>query len=61
MVCDGYVKYEGAEVLRSAIMQDFRDNEEKKFFSGKFVMGYPCVRPSILFYIHGPAILYFFE
>ena len=31
------------------------------FFSGKFVTGYPCVRPSILFYIHGPAILYFFE
>ena len=30
MVCDGYVKYERAEVLRSAIMQDFRDNEENK-------------------------------
>ena len=28
--CDGYVRYERAEVLRSAIMQDFRDNEEKK-------------------------------
>ena len=28
-VCDGYVKYKRAEVLRSAIMQDFRDNEEK--------------------------------
>ena len=29
VVCDGYVKYEEAEVDRSAIMQDFRDNEEK--------------------------------
>ena len=26
MVCDGYVKYEEAEVDRSAIMQDFRNN-----------------------------------
>ena len=24
-------------------------------------MGYHCVRPSILFYIHGPAVLHFFE
>ena len=24
-------------------------------------MGYPCVRHNILFYIHGPAILHFFE
>ena len=29
--------------------------------SAKFVMGYHCVRPFILFYIHGPAILHFFE
>ena len=28
--------------------------------SAKFVMGYPCVRHDILFYIHGPAILHFF-
>ena len=51
-------------------MQDFRDNEEKNwngqlaaildFISAKFVIGYHCVRPSILFYIHGPAILHFF-
>ena len=64
VVCDG------AEVLRSAIMQDFRDNEEiilngrlvaiLDFISAKFVMGYHCVSPSILFYIHSPAILYFF-
>ena len=27
VVCGGYVKYEQAEVHRSAIMQDFRDNE----------------------------------
>ena len=31
------------------------------FISAKFVMGYHCVSPSILFYIHSPAILYFFE
>ena len=30
MVSDAYVKYEEAEVHRSAIMQDFRDN--KNFF-----------------------------
>ena len=29
------------------------------FTSAKFVMGYPCVRPYILFYNHGPAILLF--
>ena len=29
VVCDGYVKYEEGEVHRSAIMQDFRDNEGK--------------------------------
>ena len=52
VVCDGYVKYEGAEVDRSAIMQDFRDNEGGggmatggrlaailDFISAKFVMG----------------------
>ena len=31
------------------------------FISAKFVIGYPCVRPYILFYIYGPAILLFFE
>ena len=66
MLSDGYVKYEEAEVHRSAIMQDFRDNERKKlnsrlvaildFITAKFVMGYPCVRHYILFYIHGPTI-----
>ena len=30
------------------------------FITAKFVMGYPCVRHHILFYIHGPAILHFF-
>ena len=67
MVYDGYVKYEEAEIHRSAIMQDFRDSEKfffKKpeshfgFFSVKFVMGYPCVRHNVLFYIHGPVILH---
>ena len=27
---DGYVKYEEAEIHRSAIMQDFRNSEKKK-------------------------------
>ena len=27
--------------------------------NAKFVMGYPCVRYYILFYIHGPGILHF--
>ena len=29
-VCDGYVKYEKAEVDRSAIMPVFRDNEKQE-------------------------------
>ena len=49
-------------------MQDFRDYEKKNlndrlvaildFITAKFVMGYPCVRHYILFYIRGPAILH---
>ena len=31
------------------------------FISAKFVMGYHCVRPSILFHIYDPAILHFFQ
>ena len=71
MLSDGDVKYEEAEVHRSAIMQDFQDNEKKNkngrlaaildFITAKFVIGYPCVRHYILFYIHGPAILHFFD
>ena len=30
MVYDGYMKYEEAEIHRSAIMQDIRDSEKKK-------------------------------
>ena len=51
---------ERAEVHRSAIMQDFRDNEQKNsngrlaamlyFISAKFVMGYLCVKHYILYY-----------
>ena len=60
VLSDGYVKYEEAEVRRSGIMQDFRDNEKKIEMADwrpfwilylKFVMGYPCVRHYILFYI----------
>ena len=64
MVYDGYVKYEEAEIHRSAIMQDFRVSKKKKvddwqpfwIFSVKFVIGYSCVRHYILFSIHGPVI-----
>ena len=30
VACDSYVKYEEAEVDRLAIMQDYRNNEEKQ-------------------------------
>ena len=51
-------------------MQDLRDNEKKtikndrnsailNFISAKFFMGYPCVSPYILSYLHVPAILWF--
>ena len=36
-------------------------NGRLDFIDAKFVMGYHCVRPSILFYIHGLANLHFFE
>ena len=52
-------------------MQDFRDNEKKTikhyrqlaildFISAIFVMGYPCLSPHILFYMHGPAFCFVF-
>ena len=48
-------------------MQHFRKNEKKTiknehqsaivdFISAKFIIGYPCGSPYILFYVHGPAI-----
>ena len=40
-----------------ALLPNFDDG----FFSVKFVMGYPCVRHYIFFYIHGPVILHFFS
>ena len=70
MLCDGYVKYEEVEAHRSAFMQDFRDEEKinkmvnwRPFLdciNAKFVMGYTCVIPYILFYIPGPVILQYF-
>ena len=64
-VCNtGHLLY----ITALVIIQDFRDIEKKKlkrppvcycgFCFCEFVMGYPCVRPYILLYIHGPAILY---
>ena len=41
-------------------MQEFRDNDRKSaildFISAKFVIGYACVSPYILFFIHGQAL-----
>ena len=68
MVCDGYVKYEEADVHRSAIMQDFRDNEEKQMADWrpfwtllvqKLSWVIFVVRPYILLDIHRPAIFLF--
>ena len=53
-------------------MQDFRDNEKKTnknnrqlaildFVSAKFVTGYPCASPYILFYMHGLVFYFVFE
>ena len=51
-------------------MQHFRDNDKNQlkmsqsaildFISAKCIMGYPCVSPYILFYMHGPSILLLF-
>ena len=47
-----------------AIMQHYRDNDKKPFkmtVSLPFLaMGYPCVSPYTLFYMHGPPILLWF-
>ena len=64
MVCDGYVKYEEAEVHRSAIIKIYMRKKNFNgrlaaildFISAKFVMGYPCVRHYILFCSHGPEL-----
>ena len=39
MLSDGYVKYEEAEVHRSAIMQDFRDNLKLGLYNCKICHG----------------------
>ena len=52
-------------------MQHNTDNEKKTvkndqqsaildFIFAKLIVGYPCVSPYILFYMHGPAILLWF-
>ena len=62
MLSDGYVKYEEAEVHRSAIMQDFRDNTGGHFgfYNCEICHGLSLCEALHLFYIHGPAILHFF-
>ena len=41
------------------LKKKWRTGSHFGFFSVKFIMGYPCVRHYILFYIHGPVILHF--
>ena len=48
-----------SEIMRKQILNG-RMATILDFISAKFVMGYPCVRHNISFYIHGPAILLFF-
>ena len=45
-----------SEIMRKTIKND-RQPAILDFISVKFVMGYPCASPYILFYMHGPAIL----
>ena len=57
VLSDGYVKYEETDQLSCNISKIMR--KKKGFITATFVMGYPCVRHYILFYIHGPAVLLF--
>ena len=57
MLIDGYVKYEEAEVHRSAIMQD---SDPFSFYNCEICHGL-SVTHYILFYILGPASLLFFQ
>ena len=70
MLCDGYVEDQEVKVNGSAIMQNYENNEKKTiknyrlstisdFIYANFFMGYPCVIPYILVYIHGPALFNF--
>ena len=43
----------------SEIVEKKKKKKLNGFFSVKFVMGCPCVRHYILFYIHGLVILHF--
>ena len=42
MVFDDYVKYEEAEIHRSAIMQDFRDSEKQKTGRLAAILNFQC-------------------
>ena len=62
------MKYEEAEFLRSAIMQDFRDDEKKikmaawwPFWILQICHGLSLCEILHFFYFRGPAILHFFE
>ena len=65
MISDGYVKYEEAEVHKSASMQDFEDNKKKNgrlvaildFIRAKFSL-FESPLCETLFYTHGPAFFF---
>ena len=44
------------QVMRKKTIKNGLISAILDFISAKFVMGYPCVIPEILFYIHGSAI-----
>ena len=45
VVCDGYVRYEGEEFDRSAIMQDYSNNEKKRIKK-------TAIRPFYFLFLH---------
>ena len=68
MLFDGYVKYEEAEVNRSAIMQDFGDNKKKKkkwptgshfrFYNCKLCHGLSLCEQQMLEEVSGTGMLW---
>ena len=60
-----YDEYEYCFTSLSEMIRDEKLSDRRAaildLISAKFVMGYPCVKPYFLFYIHGPAILHCFE
>ena len=45
--------------MKKKTIKNDRQSAILDFISAKFVLGFPCVSPYILFFLHGPAILLF--